>query len=175
MLASVRPILHGAMSSSNRVSVPRVLALLAGAVASYSWTVGLLALRSYAFEDQPFLVPNELGTALAAFGGMLGVAAMISKRGPEGLSEQQAIRCATQAGAMALYVAAPALATAALGLTRLLRSSLPWTLVPTRRQGMVEGIVLLALCLAHLTTSDLSSTSLGDGGLRTSSAQHLPL
>jgi len=175
MLASLRPILLGAMSSPSHVSWQRVLALLAGAVASYTWTVGLLALRSYLFEEQPFLLPNELGTALTAFGGMLGVASLMARRGAGGMTEQHAIRCATQAAAMALYVAAPVLAAAALGLTRLLRATMPWTLVRTRWRGTLEAVLLLALCAGHLLAQGAPFGSLELGGLRTPGLQHLPL
>lgn len=175
MLASIRPILLGAMSSSSHMSWPRVLALLAGAVASYTWTVGLLALRSYLFEEQPFLLPNQLGTALTAFGGMLGVAALLARRGAGGMSERYAIRCATQAAAMALYVAAPVLAALALGLTRLLRSTMPWTFVKTRWRGILEGVLLLALCAGHLLASEQPLGRLGLGGLRAAGLPQLPL
>lgn len=175
MLASIRPIMLGAMSSSSHLSWPRLLALLAGAVAAYTWTVGLLALRSYLFESQAFLLPNELGTALTAFGGMLGVAALLARRGENGMSERYAIRCATQAAAMALYVAAPLLAAAALGLTRLLRATMPWTLVKTRWRGTLEGVALLALCAAHIALASEPLGTLGLGGLRAPGLAHLPL
>lgn len=175
MLSSLRPILLGALSTTSHVSWQRMLALLAGAVAAYTWTVGLLALRSYLFSEQPFLLPNELGSALAAFGGMLGVASLLARRGEGGMTEQNAIRCATQAGAMALYVAAPVLATGALGLTRLLRATLPWTLVRMRWRGTLEAAVLLVLCAAHALASDSAFGSLELGGLRLSASLYLPL
>ncbi len=174
MLASIRPVLRGALSASSHVSWPRALALLAGALASTTWTVGLLALRSYLVADQVFLLPNGLGLALAAFGGMLGVATLLAPRGEDGMSEREAIRFATQAGAMALYVAAPALAAAALGLTRLLRATLPWTLVRMRWRSTAEGALLLALCAGHVLQG-LPLGVLGTGGLRLLAEQHLPL
>lgn len=175
MLSCLRPLLQGALSTASHVSWQRTLALLAGAVAAYTWTVGLLALRSYLFPEQPFLLPNELGSALTGFGGMLGVASLLARRGEGGMTEPKAIRCATQAGAMALYVAAPVLAAGALGLTRLLRAMMPWTLVRMRWRGMLEAAVLLALCAAHVLTADSPFGSLELGGLRIPAAQYLPL
>jgi hypothetical protein len=175
MLVAIRPLMKGVMSSSSHLSWPRLLAMLAGGVASFTWTVGLLALRSYLFREETFLLPNGLGSALAVFGGLLGVATLLAQRGEEGMTEQSAIRSATQAAAMALYVAAPLLAAAALGTTRLLRATMPWTLVKTRWRGTLEGVLLLALCAAHLVAGGAPLGSLGLGGLRTSGLQHLPL
>jgi hypothetical protein len=46
MLTAIQPLLKGVMSSSSHLSWPRLLAMLAGGVASFTWTVGLLALSS---------------------------------------------------------------------------------------------------------------------------------
>jgi len=158
MLASIRPLMRGMLSSSSHLSWPRLLTMVAGGLAALTWAVGLLALRAELL-DEAFLRPNLLGGALAVFGGMLGVATLLAKRGEGGMSEEDALRNATLAGGMALYVAAPALALAGLGLTRLLRATLPWTLVRIRWASAVEGLALLLLCA-------LQGAALGEGGLR---------
>ena len=91
------------------------------------------------------------------------------------MTEQHAIRCATQAAAMALYVAAPVLAAAALGVTRLSRAALPWTLVRMRWRGALEAALLLALCASHLLAGDAPFGTLDLGGLRLPGAPYLPL
>ena len=149
MLVCVGPLLRGLLGGASHLSWPRVCALAAGALASFTWTTGLLALRAELLAE-PFVMPNLLGGALACFGGMLGVATLLARRGPEGMTEQDALRNATLAAAMALYVAAPTVTLGALGLTRLLRATLPWTLVRFRWTGAVEGVVLLLLGLLQL-------------------------
>jgi hypothetical protein len=72
-------------------------------------------------------------------------------------------------------VAAPLLSAAALGLTRLLRATMPWTLVKTRWRGTLEGVLLLALCAGHITLATEPLGTLGLGGLRTPGLTHLPL
>ena len=173
MLTAIQPLLKGVMSSSSHLSWPRLLAMLAGGVASFTWTVGLLALRSYLFRDEAFMLPSGLGAALAVFGGLLGVATLLAQRGEDGMTEQAAIRSATQAAAMALYVAAPALAAGALGMTRLLRATLPWTLVRPRWPQALEGLALLGLCAANVWLGDVPG--LREGGLRTPASLHLPI
>jgi hypothetical protein len=158
MLVAIRPLARSMLSSDGHVSWARALTLLAGGPAALTWTVGLLALRAELLGD-PFLVPNLLGGCLSVFGGMLGVATVLAKRGQGGMSEDAALRNITLAVAMVLYVAVPALALAGLGLTRLMRATLSWTLVRIRWATAVEGLSLLGLCA-------LQGASLGASGLR---------
>lgn len=145
MLVSIRPLLAGSLGSRSHLSAKRSIVLLFGGASALVAAVGLLALRHVLF-DTPFYLPSWLGGTLAFFGGMLGVSTLIAGRGPNGLSEDSALRSATQAVAMVLYVAAPTPALALLGLTRLLRSALPWTISERRGWRIVEGAVLIALC-----------------------------
>jgi hypothetical protein len=144
MLVSIRPLLRGALGGRSHVSWKRGVVLVGAGLAALVGVVGLLALRARLLDD-PFFLPTWFGGTLAWFGGMLGVAMLIASRPPEGLSEDTAIRYATQAAAMCLYVAAPQLTLVLLGLTRLLRASLPWTVSERRWLRLVEGLALLAL------------------------------
>ncbi|HTE06197.1 MAG TPA: hypothetical protein VK824_08375 [Planctomycetota bacterium] len=146
MLVAIRPLLAGSLGSRSHLSWKRSVVLLFGGGSALVGAVGLLALRNVLFGEH-FYLPSWLGGTLAFFGGMLGVSTLIAGRGPNGLSEDSALRSATQAVAMVLYVAAPRPTLALLGLTRLLRSALPWTVSEKRGWRVVEGLVLLALCL----------------------------
>ncbi len=146
MLLSVRPLLRGALGSRSHLSWKRALVLGVGAAGALVALVGLLALRSRVLGE-PFYLPSWSGGALAAFGGMLGLATVMSGRGPNGMSEDDAIRHATLAIAMVLYVAAPRPALVLLGVTRVLRAALPFTTSRRRGWRLVEGLVLTALCL----------------------------
>jgi len=145
MLVSIRPLLAGSLGNRSHLSWKRSVVLLFGGGSALVGAVGLLALRNVIFGE-PFYLPSLLGGTLAFFGGMLGVSTLIAGRGPTGLSEDSALRSATQAVAMVLYVAAPRPALALLGATRLLRSALPWTVSERRGWRIVEGLALLALC-----------------------------
>lgn len=145
MLVSIRPLLAGSLGNRSHLSWKRSVVLLFGGGSALVGAVGLLALRNVLFAE-PFYLPSLLGGTLAFFGGMLGVSTLIAGRGPTGLSEDSALRSATQAVAMVLYVAAPRPALALLGATRLLRSALPWTVSERRGWRIVEGLALLALC-----------------------------
>lgn len=153
MLMTLRVVLRGASGPSSHPSWRRLAVLGAGALAGPVGTVGLLALRFQVFGDDPFYLPDVLGVALAAFGGLLGVATLLARRadgGPpepnqRGLTEDQAIAHATLAGAMIVYVALPVVALGFLGLTRLLRAALPFTVDRHRSRHVVEGLVLIGL------------------------------
>ncbi|RKY22001.1 MAG: hypothetical protein DRQ55_02320 [Planctomycetota bacterium] len=164
MLVAIGPLMRGSLGARSHLSWRRSLFLAAGAVLACVGVVGLLALRAQ-FLGEPFFLPTWLGASLAGVGGMLGVSTVLAGRGPEGLSEAGALRLATQAAAMVLYVASPAGALGLLGATRLLRACLPFTLVRTRWLGVVEGVVLLALCL--VPRDELL------GGLRDHAPSHL--
>jgi hypothetical protein len=145
MVMAIRPLMRGALGARSHVSWRRALFLVAGGVLAWIGVVGLLALRAQ-FLGDPFFLPTWLGGSLAAMGGMLGASTVLAGRGPTGLSEASALRLATLAAAMVVYVAAPQIALGFLGVTRLLRATLPFTLVRTRWLGVVEGVLLLALC-----------------------------
>ena len=158
MLVSIRPLLRGALGARSHVSWKRAVVLAAGGLAALVGVLGLLAIRARLLGG-PFYVPTWFGGTLAAFGGMLGVSTLVARRGPAGLSEDQAIRFAVQAAAMSLYLAAPGVALAFLGGTRLLRALLPWTSGGRRWPRAVEGLVLLGLAFVPRTDAAL-------GGLR---------
>lgn len=146
MLGSVRRLQRGALGGRSHVSWRRLLALLAGGGASILGCVGLLALRSQVL-DEPFYLPHWLGATLTFFGGMLGVSAILANRAPQGLTEDAALRTAVQAVAMSTYVAAPVLTLAFLGSATLLRAGLRWKRMAGRWWRVLEGVVLLLLCL----------------------------
>jgi hypothetical protein len=146
MLVSIRPLLRGSLGSRSHLSWRRCLVLLAGGASALVGAVGLLALRHVLFGEA-FFLPSWLGGTLAFFGGMLAVSTLIAGRGPTGLTEDMAIRYATQAVAMVLYVAAPRPALVLLGFTRLVRGVVPWSLGQHRHWRLLEGTVLLLLCL----------------------------
>jgi hypothetical protein len=146
MLASIRPILSGLQGSSNQLSWRRTSVLLGGGLGSWVGVVGLMALEVH-FMGRGFYLPTWLGGTLAFFGGMLGASTLMAPRGERGMSEPQALRVATQSVAMTFYLAEPVVSLGFLGVTRLLRASMPWTLVRTRWVGVIEGLALLALCL----------------------------
>ena len=146
MLVSIRPLMRGALGSRSHVSWRRGGFLVAGGLSAWIGVVGLLALRAQ-FLGEAFYLPTWLGGTLAFFGGMLGASTVLAGRGPQGMSESQALRLATQAAAMTIYLAAPLLALGGLGGTRLLRACLPFTYVRTRWMGVAEGVTLLLLCL----------------------------
>jgi hypothetical protein len=162
MLLSIRPLLAGALGQRSHLSWKRGLALLAGGLAGLVALIGLLVVRAWLAGGTIYL-PTWLGGTLAVFGGMLGVATLMAGRAEGGLSEDAAIRGATLAVAMVAYVAAPRLSLLALGLTRGLRASLPWTVSQRRWLGVLEGLVLLALVFVS-RDPDL-------GGLRLAAAQ----
>ncbi|MHC5209394.1 MAG: hypothetical protein ACYTG2_01590 [Planctomycetota bacterium] len=146
MLTAIRPLLHGSVGPRSHVSWKRCLVLLAGGVSALLGVVGLLLVWALLL-DRPLYAPSWFGGTLAVFGGMLGVATLIVRRGPDGLSEDAAIRYATQAVAMCLYLAAPRVALLGLGLTRALRAVLPWTVTEHRWVRLAEGVILIALIL----------------------------
>jgi hypothetical protein len=144
MLVSIRPLLRGTLGSRSHISWKRAVVLLCGGVSALVAVVGLLAVRAK-FLGGPFYLPTELGSALAFFGGMLAVSTLIAGRGENGLTEDAAIRYATQAAAMVLYVAAPHAALALLGATLLLRALVPWTVGQRRWLAVLQGLALLLL------------------------------
>lgn len=146
MLVSIRPILRGLHGSSSQISWRRVSVLLGGGLGSWVGVVGLMALEAH-FLGRGFYLPTWLGGTLAFFGGMLGASTLMAPRGEKGMSEPQALRGATQSVTMTFYLAEPLVSLGFLGVTRLLRAIFPWTLVRTRWVGVIEGLVLLALCL----------------------------
>lgn len=151
MLVAVRAVMHA--FPGRAPSWKRVLVLGAGAVAGPIGTVGLLFLRHRLFDEGPLFVPSLLGAALAAFGGVLGIATLVAsradpsaeRRGDDGLTEDQALSQATLASAMLLYVAMPRVALVFLGLTRLGRALLPFTVDRHRTRHLIEGAVMLVL------------------------------
>lgn len=149
MLASIRPLMHGVLGTRSHVSWRRALVTLAGGFAGTIGLVGVLALKNQLL-DLPFYLPTWLGGTLAFFGGMLAVSTILAARAAEGasdgLTEDAAIHTATQAVAMTLFIAAPVPTLALLGMTRVLRATLPWTVSRTRWPRAVEGTVLLLLC-----------------------------
>jgi 2-iminobutanoate/2-iminopropanoate deaminase len=145
MLISLRRLVQGVLGTRSHVSWRRVVVLVAGGCASVLGCVGLLALRSQVFEE-PFFLPHWLGTTLTFFGGLLGASALLAGRAPQGLTEDAAIRSATQAAAMSIYVAAPVITLALLGITRIARATLPWTDAQGRWLRVLEGTLLIGLC-----------------------------
>ncbi len=144
MLATIRPLLRGGLGSRSHLSWKRAVVLACGGSAALVTVVGLLALHARLFGG-PFFLPTWLGGTLAFFGGMLAVSALIAGRGETGLTEDAAIRCAIQAAAMVLYLAAPRAALVLIGGTLLLRALLPWTTERRRWPAVLQGAVLLAL------------------------------
>lgn len=146
MLASIRPLMRGALGARSHLSWRRCVFLLACGLAANVGVVGMAALRTQ-FLGSAFYLPSWLGGSLACAGGMLAGATVLAGRGQEGMSESDALRLVTQAAAMALYVAEPLAALGGLGLTRILRACLPFTVVRVRWRGVLEGVLLLGLCL----------------------------
>ncbi len=146
MVTAVRPILRGTLGARSHLAWKRAAVLGIGGISAIVGAVGLMALRSLLF-DATFMVPTGLGATLAFFGGMLGMATVLAPRGAEGLSEDSAIRHATQALAMGLYVVAPRLTLLGLGGTRLARAALPWTVARARWLSVAEGLALVLLTL----------------------------
>jgi hypothetical protein len=145
MLVAIRPLMRGALGSRSHLSWKRCVVLVGGGLTALLGVVGLLVVRAR-FLGEPQFLPTTLGATLTFSGGMLGVATLMAGRGPKGLSEDAAIRYVTQAAAMFLYLAAPRLTLALLGLTRLLRATVPWSLTAQPRWApIIEGLVLLAL------------------------------
>jgi hypothetical protein len=144
MLTAIRPLLHAAVGPRSHVSWRRCLVLLTGGLAALLGAVGLLLVWALLL-GLPLYAPTWLGGTLAVFGGTLGVATLIVRRGTDGLTEDAAIRYATQAVAMCLYLAAPRVALLGLGLTRTLRALLPWTVTDRRWLRAAEGVVMLLL------------------------------
>lgn len=148
MLVVVRPIVASSLGTAGQVSWRRWAALGAGGAGALAAVVGLLVVRKLVLSEEAFYLPTALGGALTGFGGMLGVAVLLARRPPGGgMSEDAAIHHATLAGAMAAFLAAPVLVLGLLGLTRLGRACLPWTVTQGRWIRAAEGVVLLALCL----------------------------
>ncbi|MCB9897219.1 MAG: hypothetical protein H6825_04365 [Planctomycetes bacterium] len=148
MLLSLRRLLRGVLGSRSHVSWRRLLALLGGGCVAVLVCVGLLALRSLLL-DETFFLPRWLGFTLTFFGGMLGVSAILAGRAPNGMTEDAAIRTATQAVAMSIYVAAPLFTLGFLGVTSTARALLPWTAAQGRWLRVAEGLLLLALCFVE--------------------------
>lgn len=144
MLTAIRPLVQGVLGPRSHVSWRRALFVGAGGCSATLGVVGLLALRTLALGE-PFYVPDWLGIALAFSGGMLGASTVLAGRAPDGMTEDRALRTATQAVAMTLYVAAPFLTLLALGVTRLGRGLFPWTVARARWSQLIEGLVLVAL------------------------------
>ncbi len=147
MLTAVPAIQRGLQGSSSQLSWRRTSVLVGGGLGSWVGVTGLMALETH-FLGRPFFLPTWLGGTLAFFGGMLGTSTLLAPRGQRGMSEPQALRVATQSVAMTFYLAEPVASLLFLGSTRLLRAAMPWTIVRTRWRGILEGLVLLALCLA---------------------------
>lgn len=146
MVTAIRPIQRSLQGSSSQLSWRRAAVLAGGGLGSWVGVVGLMALEAH-FLGRSFYLPTRLGGTLAFFGGMLGTSTLLAPRGRRGMSEPQALRVATQSLAMTFYLAEPLASLGFLGTTRLLRAAMPWTLVRTRWLGVLEGLVLLALCL----------------------------
>ena len=145
MLLALRRLARGVLGSRSHVSWRRLSALAGGGCTAVLVCVGILALRSQVLEE-PFFLPRALGLTLTFFGGMLGVSAILAGRAPRGMTEDAAIRSATQAVAMSIYVAAPLATLGFLGLTSATRALLPWTGAQGRWWRVLEGAVLLGLC-----------------------------
>lgn len=145
-LASVRSIGRAALDAGGRVSYRRLAVLAAGGLASLVSAVGLLAL-DHILREVPLRVPNALGATVSGFGGMLGMATVLASRGQRGMTEDAAIRAAALAVAMTVFVAAPRPCAGGLGLVRLVRSSLPWTVSQRRWAERLEGVALVVLAL----------------------------
>ena len=145
MFVAIRPIVRSAAGSSGRVSWKRIAVLVGGAGAALTSVLGLLILRVIVLREEVFFLPTALGGTLTAFGGLLGVAVLLARREPEGMTEDQAIHYATLGAAMSVYLAAPMLILGLLGATRLLRAILPWTVTQGRWWRALEGLALLAL------------------------------
>lgn len=145
MLISIRPLLRGSFGARSHVSIKRAVVLIWGGMAALVGAVGLLALRTQVLGEA-FFLPTWMGGSLAFFGGMLGVSTLMARRGSDGLTEDHAIRYATQAAAMSIYVAVPVGALLILGVTRTARAVFPWTVSERRWWRVAEGVVLLLLC-----------------------------
>ncbi len=154
MLSAIAPIVRAALHSTaaggeravESFSWKRAAVLLAGGLGALVGVFGLFLLKVELLGAE-FFRPTWLGGTLSTMGGMLAVATLLASR--DGMTESAAIRHMTQAAGMAVYPAAPEVALAALGLTRLVRASLPWTLTQRRWAGFAEGACLLALCLVE--------------------------
>lgn len=145
MLVAIRPLMRGALGSRSHLSWKRCVVLIGGGLTALLGVVGLLVVRTVFLGEQQFL-PTAFGATLTFFGGMLGVSTLMAGRGEKGLSEDAAIRYVTQAAAMFLYLAAPRVTLGLLGLTRLLRATVPWSVTTHPRWAPIfEGVVLLAL------------------------------
>jgi len=145
LLVAIRPLMRGALGSRSHLSWKRCVVLAGGGLTALLGVVGLLVVRAR-FLGEPQYLPSLPGSVLTVAGGMLGVATLMAGRGPIGLSEDAAIRYVTQAAAMFAYLAAPRAALALLGLTRLLRATVPWSVTARPRwASIIEGVVLLAL------------------------------
>lgn len=149
MLVAVRPLVRGVMGSGGRISLRRLALLVGGGLCAVVASVGLLAVKVLLLGDdgldaRTFLVPSWYGGTLAFFGGMLGTSTLLAPRGPEGMSEDDAIRYATQAVAMWTYLGAPRVTLVALGVVRLSRGAVPWASTRVRWPRVVEGALLVA-------------------------------
>jgi hypothetical protein len=152
MLAAIGPVVRSSIGSTGSVSWRRVVVMAAGGLFALFAVTGLLLVRYRVMSEDVVYWPTWLGGTLAFFGGMLGVATLFAGRlpadkGVTGMTEDAAIRNATLAVAMSVYLAAPAPVLAVLALTRLLRAGLPWTLAQARWASVAEGTVLALLCL----------------------------
>lgn len=166
MLVAIRPLLRGSLGERSHISVKRAVVLLWGGLTALVGVVGLLALRTQLLGE-PFYLPTWMGGCLAFFGGMLGVSTLMARRNSSGgLTEDHAIRYATQAAAMSIYVATPIGALLLLGVTRTARSAMPWTVSQHRWLRLAEGLLLLGLCLVprEPTLGGLRALATGLGG-----------
>ncbi len=152
MLVAIRPIIAACSSTSGQLSWRRALVLMSGGVFALAAVTGLLVVRLLLLDEPNLFLPTRLGGTLTVFGGMLGLATVLAGRRTaigEGirLSEDSAIRHAVLSMAMSIYPAAPTLAAAAAGITYLGRSLMPWTRSHAGWARIVEGSLMLLLCI----------------------------
>lgn len=152
MLVAIRPVISACKGSDGRLSWRRSLVLAAGGLFALAAVTGLLVVRLLVLDEPNLFLPTRLGGTLSFFGGMLGLATVLAGRPSAGgasirLTEDSAIRHAVLAAAMSVYAAAPTLAAAAAGITWMGRALLPWTPSEPRWARIVEGGLMLLLCV----------------------------
>lgn len=151
MLAAVRPIVRASTGQPGHLSWKRALVLAAGGLFALAAVTGLLVARLVVLDEPALYLPTWLGGTLSVFGGMLGMATLLAGRraGPSGhvlLSEDAAIRHATLAAAMSVFLVTPRLVLAALGVGWLLRAVLPVAVAaPGGRRRVLRVIEAAAL------------------------------